>query len=230
MKRTFVAILLILSAHFLHAQTNIAAKIEGLLPPAKSSVDVMGIVYPKRVMELTQKFQTAISTNKDWLLGYIKENAKEGEPLPYSPKFGLTQEEYTEYLSLAEKRTLEKTGSGVLVLRTNSCCVEFDGGQDLADLTGVKIDLKQLTVTTPFAELRNPTPKTNSGGPGLGAYSGFQWSFEESDSEKGNITEASFLIGKQKESGKYFIYYKGGIMKASNSISDVNICICYERE
>ncbi len=189
----------------------------------------MGLVYPKRYLELTEKLQSAISTNKNWWLNYIKNNAKEGEPLPYTSKFGLTKKEYDEFISLAEKRTLEKTSGGTLLVKTNSSGFEFDGGSELTDLTGIKINLKELTVTTPFAVLKNPTRKESLGGPALGAYSGYEWNFEQSDLEKGDVTDASFLIGVLKESGRKFIYYKGGVMKATNSISEVRIVICYDK-
>jgi hypothetical protein len=228
-KKLLLGLLFAFCVLSLHAQTNLSAEVEKLLPVGKCNVDVMGVVYPKRFLELGEKLQSAVATNKNWWLDYIKDNAKEGEPLPYSPKFGLTKKEYKEYLSLGEKRTLGKAGSGTLLIKTNSSGFEFDGGSELIDLTGIKINLKKLTIVTPFAVLKNPTHEESPGGPALGAYSGYQWSFEQSDLEKGDVTEASFLIGKQKESGRLFIYYKGGVMKATNSISDVRIVICYDK-
>lgn len=213
----------------LRAQTNFSAEVEKLLPSGKCNVDIMGVVCPKRFLELGEKLQSAVATNKDWWLDYIKRTAREGQPLPYSPKFGLTKKEYEEYLSLGEKRTLGKAGSGILLVKTNSSGFEFDGGSELADLTGIKIDLKELTILTPFAALKNPTQKESPDGPALGAYSGYEWSFEQGDLEKGDVTTATFLLGKQKKSGRFFIYYKGGVMKANNPVSDVRIMIFYDK-
>jgi hypothetical protein len=230
MKKLLLGLLFTFCVFALHAQTNLSVEVEKLLPVGKCNVDVMGVVYPKRFLELGEKLQSAVATNKDWWFDYIKKTAKEGEPLPYSPKFGLTKKEYEEYLSLGEKRTLGKTGSGTLLVKTNLSGFEFDGGSELADLTGIEIDLKELTIFTPFAVLKNPTQKESPGGPGLGAYSGYEWNFEQGDLDKGDVSEASFLIGKQKESGRFFIYYKGGVMKATNSVSDVRIVICYDKK
>ena len=229
MKKLFLGLLFALSVLPLHANTNFSAEVEKLLPVGKCNVDIMGVVYPKRFLELGEKLQNAVSTNKDWWLDYIKTNAKEGEPLPYSPKFGLTKMEYKEYLSLGEKRTLEKIKSATLLVKTNLSGFEFDGGSELADLTEVKINLKELTVTTPFAVLKNPIRTESLDGPALGAYSGYEWKFEQSDFDKGNETEASFLIGKRRESGRNFIYYKGGVMKVTNSISEIRIVISYDK-
>ncbi|MCX6894355.1 MAG: hypothetical protein NTZ16_02365 [Verrucomicrobia bacterium] len=229
MKKFLLGLLCVFCVLSLHAQTNLSAEVEKLLPVGKCNVDIMGVVYPRRFLELGEKLQNAFATNKDWLLDYIKKNAKEGEPLPYSPKFGLTKKEYEEYLSLGEKRTLGKIGSGTLLVKTNLSGFEFDGGSELIALTGIKINLKELTIVTPFAILKNPTREGSSGGPALGAYSGYQWNFEQGDLEKGDVTVASFLIGKRKESGRFFIYYKGGVMQANNSISDVRVVIYYDK-
>jgi hypothetical protein len=181
------------------------------------------------LIELSEQMTVAVSTNKDWWFDYIKKNAKEGEPLPYNTKFGITEGEYEEYLSLADKKTLGKIGSGTLLVKTNQFGCEFDGDSELADLAGIKIDLKELAVTTPLTTLKNPTHKDSNGSGALGAYSGYQWEYKDEDMEKGDFTGVSFLIGRQKESGKAFIYYKGGVMKGTNSVSNVRICICYDK-
>jgi hypothetical protein len=229
MRKFLLGLLFVLGVLSLHAQTIFSNEIKSLLPVGKCKIDVMGVVYPKRFLELGKKLQDALATNKDWLLDYIKTNAKEGEPLPYSPNFGLTKNEYEEYLSLGEKRTLGVLKSTTLLVKTNSTGIEFDGGSDLADLTGVKIDLKKLTITTPFAILNNPSKETAPDGPGLGAFKGFEWKYEDGDLDKGDVTEASFLIGRQQTTGKDFIYYKGGVMKATNSIWQVGVCVSYEK-
>jgi hypothetical protein len=60
------------------------------LPIGKYNVDIMELVYPKRFQELSEKLATAIATNKEWWVAYAKD-AKEGEPLPYNSKLGLTE-------------------------------------------------------------------------------------------------------------------------------------------
>jgi hypothetical protein len=230
MNKLLIVFLFVLNSFSLNAQTNLSTEIEKLLPQGKCNVDVMGLAFPKHFLELAEKFQRAIATNKGWFVDYTKKNAKEGEPLPYNSQFGLTKREYEEFLSLGEKRTLEKTGSAVLQVRTNSSGYEFDGGATLPELTGLKIDLEKLTITTPFAVLKNPTPDESKGGPALGAFSGYQWEYERGVMEKGDLIEVSFLVGRQKETGRKFIYYKAGEMKATNSISDVRVVIFYDRK
>ncbi len=229
MKSLFLMLLLIVSVLSSAAQTNLLTEIAKLLPVGKCKVDVMENVYPKRFMELSEKLQVAVATNKDWWLNYVK-RAKVGEPLAYQPNMGMTKDEYAEFSSLGEKRKLEKTGEGLLQVVTNSNSYQFDGGSTLPDLTGLRIDLKKLTIITPFGVLKKPTFDESSGGPSLGAFSGYRWQFEQGDMDKGDITTASFLIGKLKESRRPFIYYKGGMMKANNLLSDVRILIFYDKK
>jgi hypothetical protein len=219
-------LLLFLYALSLPAQTNLSSEIQNLLPVGKCDVDVMDVVYPKRFMELSEKLITAVSTNKERWMEEVKK-AKPGEPLPYDPEFGLTRSEYTEYLSLGEKRTMEKVGTGTLTVETNANSYMFDGGSTLPELTGLKINLERLTIVTPFATLTNPVPEVSPGGPALGAFSGYRWYFENGDEDKGDITTVSFLVGKLKQTGRSFIYYKGAVSKAYNPVSDVKLVIYY---
>lgn len=221
-------LLLVLCALSLSAQTNLSDEIKKLLPVGKCQVDVMEVAYPKRFQELAEKLQIAIATNRDWWIDAVKK-AKPGEPLPYDPRLGMTKEEYAEFSSLAEKRTMEKIGNGILQVQTNANAnsYKFEGGSTLPDLTGMEIDLEKLTVFTPFATLANPSPETSSGGPALGAFSGYQWYFETGDVDKGNVTTVSFLVGRLKQTGRKFIYYKGDVMKAYNPVSNVSLVIYY---
>jgi hypothetical protein len=190
----------------------------------------MEVSYPVRFQELTIKMQAAVSTNKEWWMNYIKQNSKSGGLLPYNPKLGLTSGEYGEYLTLGEKRTLEKARNCVIRVNTNHSVYEFDGGEDLPELTGLKVDLKTLTVITPFGTIKKPQPDESTGGPALGAFSGLRWSLEKGDIDKGDITTASFLIGKLKTSSRNFIYYKGGVMRTNTPVSNVSIVIYYDKK
>lgn len=229
MKKLICVCLLAANAILLQAQTEFRSEIEKLLPPAECKADVMGIVFPKRVQELTRKLQVAIATNKDWWLDYIKQNAKPGEPLPYDKKLGMTKNEYAEFLSLAGKQEMQKFGSAELRVITNAETYQFSCRKDLPDLDGVKINLKDMTVTTPYAVLTNLVPDTSESGGVMGPFSGYQWKFEEGDGGLNNITTASLLIGQAKNTGRNFIYYKGGIVRSNNAVSNTLILILYDK-
>lgn len=229
MKKFLFALLLVSVAVWLPAQTNISAQVQELLPTGKCEIDQMELSYSPRFIELANKMQTTVSANKEWWLSYVKQYANSGKPLPYNSKLGLTEEEYAEYLSLGKKQTLAKVQSCELSVKVNSDIYEFDGGANLPELTGLKINLQELTVATPFGILKNPEPDESAGGGALGAFSGYRWHFEEGDIDKGDITTATFLIGKLKASGRSFIYYKGSAAKANNPISRVDTVIYYDK-
>jgi hypothetical protein len=212
----------------LNAQTEFRSEIEKLLPPIECKVDVMGVVYPERFQELNKKIQMALTTNKEWFLSYIKQNAKSGEPLPYDERMGMTKDEYAEFLSLGDKREMRKFGSAELTIRTNADTFQFNCRRDLP-LDGVKINLRDMSITTPFAVITNPAPDTSEGGGVIGPFSGYQWKFEKDDQTFNNVTTASFLIGQAKKSGRNFIYYKGGIMKSNNAVTNVTVLIFYDQ-
>jgi hypothetical protein len=65
MKKLLFGLLFFISAICLNAQTNLSTEIEKLLPIGKYNVDIMELVYPKRVQELSEKLATAIATNKE---------------------------------------------------------------------------------------------------------------------------------------------------------------------
>jgi hypothetical protein len=229
MKKLGVCCFFAVSAAFVRAQPELRAAIEKLLPPVECKVDIMDVVFPKRCQELAGKMQLAVAINKEWYLNYIKENANRAGPLPYDERMGLTKDEYAEFFSLAEKREMQKIGSTELRVTTNTGIFEFHGGKSLPDLDGVKIDFKNLAITTPFAVITNPKPNTSETGGVIGPFSGYEWKFEEADKEFNNVTTASFMIGQAKKTGRNYIYYKGTISKSKNVIANTMVLIFYDK-
>ena len=189
----------------------------------------MGIVFPMRFQELTEKMQVALATNRDWFLDYIKQNAKPGEPLPYDERIGLTKGEYAEYLALGEKKEMRKLGSAEVHVTNNAGIFQFRSGGTIPDLDEVTIKMKDLTVATPFGEITNLAPDSSESGGVIGPYSGYRWTFETGDQELNNIKTASFLIGYAKNTGRNFIYYKGGIVRSKNPVKNTLVLILYDR-
>ncbi len=62
--------------------------------------DIMdGIKQNPKQAELTAKFQAGIRENQEWFMVYIK-TVPEGEPMPYHPNLGMTNDEYNEFHNL----------------------------------------------------------------------------------------------------------------------------------
>jgi len=70
-------------------------------PAGPTEIEFLGVVMSDRGMQFANKF--AAGTDNAWLLKYIATVAKPGEPLPYHPNLGLTEEEYAEPLTAAKQ-------------------------------------------------------------------------------------------------------------------------------
>jgi hypothetical protein len=219
------------SAIGLRAQADFRSEIEKLLPPTDCKVDIMGIAYPRRSQELAEKMRVAVAANKDWFLNYIKQNSREktGEALPYDERMGLTKSEYIEFLSLGKKMVMQKIGETALTVTTNAGIYQFHCARELPDLDQIKIDLRSLTITTPFGIMTNSAPNTSQGGGAIGPFSGYQWKFEKGDEDLNNATTVSFLVGEEKSTGRNFIYYTGAIVKLKKAISNATVLILYDK-
>lgn len=125
------------------------------LPSGPVEVTVLELAAPRRFVELTTRFQTALDEHTDWLQGYIQENGQPGEPLPWHPNFGLTEEEYAEYQELSDEIRLQPTGKATIEVVREDPWVSFKAAEPLAALNGVVLDLGQRKVTTPFGDCAN---------------------------------------------------------------------------
>lgn len=125
------------------------------LPSGPVEVTVLELAAPKRFVELTRRFQTALDQSSDWLQGYIQENGQPGEPLPWHANFGLSEEEYAEYRKLSDDIRLQPAGKATIEVVREDPWVSFKAAEPLAALNGVTLDLGQRKVTTPFGDCAN---------------------------------------------------------------------------
>jgi hypothetical protein len=170
-------------------------------------VDVMEIGGPPRANELAQRLQQAARENPDFWLEHLRK-AKPGEPLPYNPRLGLSEAEYTELLTLSKKLTTRKKAEATLVVTTEDDEVYvLDGGQALPDFTGIVIDLKNDLVRTPFGILTERSEIDAPDDTALGAWVGTQWKLEKPDPSGIAGTVAKLAVGRLKRSGRCVIYY-----------------------
>ena len=198
-----------------------SAESPGLKPssfvPADSVVaDVMIIEVPPRALELFQQFQEAIGKDPEWLMAYVAEMADQ-KPLPYHPNFGLSEQEYREYLSLAGKMTLIKAGEVVLRITVDENGILHINTNGLVpDLDGIAIDLANDRITTRFGTAHERSEIIASEGQELtGPWNGVQWKLDEgdpntlqSDMKNADVCSIRFALGRLQDSGRGLLYYK----------------------
>ena len=200
-----------------------------LLPIGRFAVDVMDFAPSAHMVELSQRFQDAVSQRPQWLLEHAK-TYEPGKPLPYDPRFGLTEEEYAEFLALAEDLSLKKKRQATLaVVKKGTDIFVLDGGNSLPELTGIEIDLKNDVVRTPFgtameASEVKPSSKQNATGP----WRGRTWRLEDGDIDTLTGTVVKFSLGKLERSGRAILYYRVRHREAGQNLQRITGVLHYD--
>jgi hypothetical protein len=180
---------------------------ESLIPIDGAAVDIMEVVFPPRYLEIFKKMQMAIAKDREWFLSFVK-SAAPGEPLPYDPRFGITKDEFDEMRKLGKRARLIKVKTVKLHVVKEGRVIAFDGGKDLPELTGVKLDLAANVVTTPFGEAKESSRIEATEEQKLtGPWNGLQWKLEQGSERPLRFTIAKLALGKLQKSGRGILYY-----------------------
>jgi hypothetical protein len=191
----------------LEYQAASAPDVASLLPADGSTVDVMELRAPPRLMELTKKLQQAAAKDPQWWLTHTK-TAMPGEPLPYDARSGFTKEEYREFLSLGSKLTLVKVNTINVKVKRDQHRITLTFGEDLPGLEEVVLDTKADTVTTPLGiAAARSLIKASEAQKATGPWNGIQWQLERAEKEPVCNTVVRLALGKLKDSGRGMIYY-----------------------
>jgi hypothetical protein len=196
MRSTVLAGLLYVAA----CVTTAAQPTEPYLP--KSGVisgKVMELVAPTGLVRISEKMQRAVQKDATWFKSYVAK-AKEGEPLPYHQRLGVTKAEYDSILHA--KMALQENGSVSIKFTTNGQgSLEFAADGAASALTGVKLPAGQKYAETSygnlttFSEISQDDPDSATG-----RWKGVQWKKDES------IPSVTLALGR-RESGGGIMYY-----------------------
>ncbi len=188
----------------------------------------MQIVPPARVLELTEKILQAARKDPAWWSNHLKK-AKDGEPLPYDARLGLTEFEYDEYLSLTGKYTLVKVKTATLRVKGDGKQFVLDGGDALPHITGIELDLVANTVTTPFGVAAVRREIAASEGQTLtGPWNGVQWKLEKPELEVGAVTLVRFSLGRLKETGRGILLYEAKEVRGRQPTTRARYLLTYD--
>lgn len=124
-------------------EKSFSGRIALLLPRGKVRAEVLQIAAPARLVELTGKLKKAAQENPGTFIGQILQR-KPGEPLPYDPKFGITEKEYKEYLDLSGQMILQKVGDADLTITVGPNDVYTIAG--LPNVPAMQIDASKMVV------------------------------------------------------------------------------------
>ncbi len=217
---------------------DIKNDLTNLLSHQKTTADIMdGVKISPRLNEISVKFQNAIRENYEWFQEYMK-TAKKGEALKYHPNFGVTEEEYNDFLTLYKNIEIVSTGKEEIQIIRKDSLITFKGANRLTIYNNVTIDLKNNQVlfkdyVLPFSDKINVDDTNN----GLKSkWKGYNWiykfppSLEETeilDIENLNMTEVKFTIGVLERNGKVFMEIKERKMTNGVKIIDNEMPIMF---
>jgi hypothetical protein len=190
---------------------NITDRIEELIPADRITVDLMQLLPPARLVELSQKFKTALQKNSDreWLSTLIK-NTPTGQSLPYDTRFGVSQTEYQEFLNLSKQLTMRKVGTSILKVKREGKKFVFAGSDPLANLTGIQLDLDRQLLETPYGtatELIEVVADADRQRL-TGTWNGVMWKLEQFDRHNSFHIKMQFGLGKLTQTGRGILYYE----------------------
>ena len=198
-----IAVILLALATTAFAESGSDSFLRDVLPDGPCEFELMTLQYTHRALELTRKFQAAITTNQDWFLDQVK-RARPGEPLDYDPRLGLTKSEYAEYLSEVEKRHLVTTGTNfACVFRRTGDTLAIDTGETSSPLSQIRLNLETSELQASVGRVGTPTWESNDDpSMPIGAYAGYKWYYEKSELGAFSVRIVELEIFRLKPSGK----------------------------
>jgi len=200
-----------------------------LIPVGSIKVEVMQVGGSRRMVELGQKLQMAVSKDPNWWREFVSK-AGPGKELPYDSRMGLTETEYSELKALSKQVTLNKTADATLEISTTDQKVFLiDGGSSLPELTGIEIDLTQNRVKTPFGVLENRSDiQPDEGQKVTGRWGGVQWKLEKQGSSDASGTIVKLAFGQRVDDGRGIMYYDVKSLQEGKSPVRISRILLYQ--
>ncbi len=132
-----------------------------LLPEGSQEVQMMDTYsYDPRLFEILSIIDSTFINNPEWAEEYSKSLDDYG-PFRFDPKFGLSKQEFEEYLKLDDQYRLISSGSEKLdIIHINSTgLITFKGNEKLELLTKIVIDFYNKKIYYADSELKFSSEK-----------------------------------------------------------------------
>tara|TARA_A100001391_G_scaffold159752_1_gene118270 strand:+ start:224 stop:973 length:750 start_codon:yes stop_codon:yes gene_type:complete len=180
------------------AQDPTDAKLElsQLLPEGEVELEFLDVALSERGTELANRFLH--DTDRQWLRSYIAKVAQPGQALPYHPNFGLSEEEYAEYLVAAKKMKFKPIGiKWKCLIQQKDRLLSFKPiGHRSAQLSSIRVHIDSSEAEASGVQLgRGEWRSHTEEGPAIGPWRGFTWR-KETGSEAELLSGGDFQIVK----------------------------------
>ena len=204
-------------------------KLSDVIPTGKIIVEVMELRFSERVEELARRWGSAVATNQDWWMDYLKKHLDE-HPLPYHTNLGISEKEYAEYLAGAEKsRHLRKVSDAYVIFKRKGDFLSFDIGDESSPVQKWQLNLSTGELRIPAGNAGKPEWKSSDDATQpLGAYEGYDWQFEKSDGSLSDIQSVWLWVYRLKTNGMIFWRIKDGEMRNNRSVRSLDLQFRYD--
>lgn len=198
------------------------------IPTGEKTVEVLTVRYSDRVEELAQKMSSTVSSNQEWWVEFIKQHADD-RPLPYNTNFGLTKQEYAEFLDGGKKtRQLKKVSDALVTFTHEGDFVTVDVGDTNSTVGKWLLNTETLEVRLPTGEVIKPEWHSNTDATQpIGVSEGYVWHFEPTNAEPSDIRTASLEIFRLKPSGMIFWRINEGEIQNKRIIRSLDVAFRY---
>lgn len=194
----------------LHAQSAPKFLAELMRPDTPVRAEIVVPAMPPELDKYVAKVKQAANKNPDWFIEHSK-NSKQGVPLPYDEKLGLTKEEYDEYLKLWAKRELRPVEAMVMTLKGDKdgrwmFMTNTPQGKSLPSvLATLKYDPKDDSFHSPNGTLKRIADVAADANSTLGAWTGQEWRYLEETSLA--HTKENVALGKTGDGKSGLLIY-----------------------
>ena len=206
-------------------------KLGDVIPTGEITVELLEIRFSKRVEELAIRLSQVVATNQDWWMEYVKQHA-EDYPLPYHANFGLTKEEYAEYLDGAEKtRHLHKVSDASVTFERKGDLISIDLGEENSPVSKWRLNILSGELRLPTDAAIKPVWRSgNNATQPIGAFEGYSWNYENPTESSSDCHVASLSIYRQKPSGMIFWRIKEGEIQNNHAVRSLDVAFRYKRQ
>lgn len=173
--------------------------IKHLLPEGKIDFEIMnGISSSNRSQKIIEKFTKALIENKEWFNQQMKNiEGKEGEPVPYDKRMGITKEEYDYMVAKKFDIGIHSTGQLSLDVTYSKNSLHIIPS-DTTDFKQITIDFtsKKATIDKITLDFHAPININATDNIFNSTWKGYGWRLEESSTDTMDLDNLEDLVLK----------------------------------
>lgn len=201
------------------------------------SAEIYEINQPEALLVIAEKIQTQISADPEWFNAYAKD-FKAGEPLPYHEKFGVTEEEYDQFLKINELTTFDAVSKPpVKIEKLDEQTVAITFEDESLSLNTFTFNLAESKVETAAGTLSYEGEVLASDEQALmGKWNGHSWGVVASNvdiqkvdlnqlDDSARIKMVTVSLGKRLETGDYILFYNVDYIEGKNRFNEYRYLI-----